>query len=108
MKGRCICVSASPLARLVDYLAWQHGLLFVISAGNRADNVTLHGVPLGGLSSSTRDARHAAAMTCLAREAVERRIRPPAEALNALTVGASHDDLQWERRWASQPIRAGC
>src|SRR5690606_34793140 len=33
-SGRPFTHEPSPLARLLDWLAWQHGLLFIVSAGN--------------------------------------------------------------------------
>lgn len=83
---------ASPLARLIDLLSWRLGLLFIVSAGNRPQDVTMDGIAPGGVSVATREARHFAAMASISRESVQRRLRPPGEAVNALTVGASHDD----------------
>ena len=31
----------SPLARLLDWLAWKYKVLFVVSAGNHVDNITI-------------------------------------------------------------------
>lgn len=77
--------SISPLARLLDWLAWRYRLLFVVSAGNHLGPIQVDGVESGfppeiavvkGMHSDHRN----------------RRILAPAEAVNALTVGSAHED----------------
>lgn len=81
----------SPWARLLDWLAARHGLLFVVSAGNHAvrfrpepaDRPHFEGDP---------QARRRMLLTHLEEEQRLRRLRVPAEAINALTIGAAHED----------------
>lgn len=73
----------SPLARLIDYLADRYGLLFVISAGNHAHDIE-YAVRTENLVA---DLRHA-----VSEDLLDRRLLSPAEAMNALTVGATNAD----------------
>ena len=81
----------SPLARLLDWLAWRYKVLFVVSAGNHAEPIRL------AVSSADLDTMDAAAverevLQAVAADARLRRLLSPAESLNALTVGATHAD----------------
>lgn len=73
----------SPLARLVDYLSVTYNLLFVVAAGN-------HSQPIDVPSTSTdvgREIRRA-----VIGQQLDRRLLSPAEAINAITVGALDQD----------------
>jgi hypothetical protein len=78
----------SPLAKLLDWLAHKYNLVVVVSAGNHS--VKLENIPTAALAD------HEALKTCviqtLHEKAPIRRIISPAEAINAVTVGASHSD----------------
>lgn len=84
--------SMSPLARLLDWLAWRYGVLFIVSAGNHAHRIEL---------ACTRDALSGLApgelqshiIRALATDARHRRLLSPAEGVNSLTVGALHEDV---------------
>ena len=81
----------TPMARLLDWLSWQYNVLFIVSAGNHGENIPL-GVSRGefeGLSESERDSAILAAMW---GEARLRRLLSPAESINAITVGSTHED----------------
>ena len=91
IRDRPFDQALSPLARLLDWLAWKYGVLFVVSAGNHAFGLSLPTctgdlgkVPAGGLQ---RDLIRA-----VAEDARFRRLLSPAEAINALTVAATHED----------------
>ena len=80
-----------PWARLLDWLAFKYRVLFVVSTGN-CDGTLRLATPrdtLGGLTEADRGAR---ALEALLASDVDRRLIAPAEAINALTVGASHFD----------------
>ncbi|CAJ5149015.1 Uncharacterised protein [Burkholderia pseudomallei] len=81
----------SPWARLIDWLAYRYRVLFVVSTGNRADDLVLD-IPRGTLSDTAPAARESAAMNALLRADGHRRLISPAESVNALTVGASYSD----------------
>ena len=73
----------SPLARLLDWLAWRYRILFVVSSGNYTHSIQLEdGAPIEEqylIRSIAADSRH-------------RRILSPGESVNSLTVAALHDD----------------
>lgn len=81
----------SPLARLLDWLSWKYNTLFVVSAGNH-----LHPVETGKawseLSTVPPADLAAALLQAVMADTRNRRALSPAEAMNALTVGALHDD----------------
>jgi hypothetical protein len=85
--------TVSPLARLLDWLAWTYKVLFVVSAGNHGADLTLD---TAGEDSA------GALLTALAEQQRHRRILSPSEAANALTVGAIEQDFSG----AFQPRRA--
>jgi len=81
----------SPLARLVDWLAWHYKILFVVSAGNQLQSIYLpHDSKK--LATLTDDLVNDATLAAIHQDQVERRPFSPAEAINALTVGALHSD----------------
>lgn len=76
----------SPLARLLDFLAATYDVLFVVSAGNHDVELLLpHGI-------TDQEEIESEVLGQLAREATLRRLLAPAEAANALTVGAAQQD----------------
>jgi len=77
----------SPLARLLDWLSWRYNVLFLVSAGNYGHDIDL-GCPLAELGEPLQDA----VVRAVAADTRNRRLLSPAEAMNVLTVGASHDD----------------
>ena len=83
----------SALARLIDFLAWRYRVLFVVSAGNHPRDVELD-IDRKDLDTIRKhpDKLAAATLTAVQREPWKRRLLSPAEAINALTVGALHED----------------
>jgi hypothetical protein len=81
----------SPWARLLDWLADQYGVLFIVSAGNHADSLELD-VPWNDWAGTDAEAREAAVLRAINRDARHRRVLSPAESINALAVGAAHQD----------------
>lgn len=81
----------SPLARLIDWLAWRYKLLFIISAGNRSAPIKLPMARTEFDSMSDEDIQ-CEIIRSVGANAHERRLLSPAEALNALTIAATHDD----------------
>jgi Subtilase family len=80
-RGRPFLGEVSPFARLLDWLAWQHGVLFIVSAGNHPTSLP-----------SSACASDEAVFRQLFRETRQRRLLSPAESLNALTVGSLNSD----------------
>ena len=81
----------SPLGRLLDFLAHRHRVLFLVSAGNVLDRLV---IPKYGTSREFEDAcpeeREKAVLAALNANKSQRTLFSPAEAINALTIGAAH------------------
>jgi hypothetical protein len=75
----------------LDWLAHRYSVLFIVSAGNDATALSL---------ATARDAfpalsaieREGLAFSALVEDSANRRLLPPGESINALTVGAYHAD----------------
>ncbi len=79
-EGRQFVNEPSPLARLLDWLAWKHQVLFVVSAGNDPQSLPNECEDdCEWLRFSFGEQRH-------------RRLLSPGESINALTVGALNVD----------------
>jgi Subtilase family len=84
----------SPWARLLDYLAVKYNVLFIVSAGNHPNRIELS-LPRSEAGALLVDSER------LQREVLRtvrdenrlRRLLSPAEAINALTVGALNADF---------------
>ena len=81
----------SPLARLLDWLAWRFKVLFVISAGNHPRRIDLT-VPTRDLQSLSADELQHHVIRSVVSDARHRRLLSPAESVNGLTVAAVHHD----------------
>lgn len=86
-EGRGLVRRMSPVGRLLDWLAHSYNLLFVVSAGNYPDPLTVPAAAAGDAASARLAATRAAYGGSLLRG-----VLPPGDALNALTVGATHSD----------------
>lgn len=85
----------SPWARLLDRLAWDYGLLFVVSAGNHAGSFEISGcAKWADLQALNGPDRARTVLSSIDAGKAFRRLLSPAESINALTVGAwNHDDI---------------
>lgn len=81
----------SPWARLLDWLSWKYRVLFCVSAGNypEAIDIALSVTDYMALTDSKK-VEHV--LNCIQAQLSGRRILSPAEAINAITVGATHAD----------------
>jgi subtilase family protein len=86
-ESRALVRRMSPLGRLLDWLAARYNLLFVVSAGNHRGPIVIPAQAAGELDNVRSEALKAARSTSRLRG-----ILPPGDAINALTVGATHDD----------------
>lgn len=83
----------SPWARLLDWLAWEHGILFVVSAGNDRRFIPVTGYTTGNaLEDDTTAERPKAVLRGIDAAKADRRIISPAETINGITVGALNRD----------------
>jgi hypothetical protein len=78
----------SPLARLLDWLQSRYEILVLVSAGNHVGDLE---VPSDFELQPGDELQHEV-LCALQREAGLRRLLSPAESVNALTIGAAHDD----------------
>lgn len=84
---------ASPWARLLDRVAFDHKLLIVVSAGNVPDPLPLRDVAtVTALEDMAPEERARRILAALLAERTRRTLLSPAEAINVLTVGARHND----------------
>jgi len=81
----------SPLARLLDWLAWKYKVLFLVSVGNHTDEITISATG-GEWQGLSEEALRAQALHALRDQQITRRPYSPAEAVNVLSVGAIHAD----------------
>lgn len=81
----------SPLARLLDWLSSHYRILFVVSAGNHHKELDI-ALSEEAFSALQPSDQKLSAWRTLVTQAAERRLLSPAEAVNALTVGALHGD----------------
>lgn len=79
----------SPLARLVDWLSSRYSVVFLIAGGNHPRDLEL-GEDFDP-TWSPEEVQHEFLMAML-RSAALRRPLSPAEAVNAIAIGASHSD----------------
>jgi hypothetical protein len=83
----------SAWAKLLDRLAYEYGILFVVSAGNVSDAFD---VPVFGTGKAFEDAasdpRARAVLGTVGGLMAERRLFSPAETVNGVTVGACSQD----------------
>lgn len=86
-QARALVSRMSPVGRLLDWLAHSYNLLFIVSAGNHLGPVTL---PADAATNA--DSARRAATRSVYDAALLRGILPPGDALNALTIGATHSD----------------
>lgn len=86
-QARALVRSMSPVGRLLDWLAHSYNLLFIVSAGNHLGPLTIPADATGSAESA-----RSAAIRSVYDAALLRGILPPGDALNALTIGATHSD----------------
>lgn len=79
----------SAWARAIDWLSYEHNALFVVSAGNHPGAIPLSADAMKNVTGTARDQL---TIDGLASLSSRRRLLPPGESLNALTVGALHRD----------------
>ena len=91
IRDRQFVGTLSPLARLLDWLAWKYRVLFIVSAGNHTHDVEL-AVLRGQFATLTPQDLQSEIIKAVAADARNRRLLSPAEAVNVLTIGAQHKD----------------
>jgi hypothetical protein len=83
----------SGWARVLDYLAFRYGVLFVVSAGNQFGDLETPTMGTTEFEAQMPEQRARIALKASGNSMATRRILAPAESINALTVGGLHGDL---------------
>ncbi len=83
--------SMSPLARLLDWLSEKYRVLFIVSAGNHVDAISL-GISMEEYNSTEPDELEGIIAKALYLDARNRRLLSPAETINGISVGSAHMD----------------
>jgi hypothetical protein len=86
-----LALMLSPWARLLDYLAYNFRVLFVVSAGNQTASIRLEHSPVD-IAGMTPEKLRLETLRAIVDDAHLRRLLSPSESVNSLTVGASHED----------------
>lgn len=94
----------SPWAKAIDWLSWQYGVLFVISAGNHTGPLALD-LPAREWDQRTPDEIEVAVLKAVSQSSRNRRLLSPAESVNAATVGAGHADASADPGQLVNPIQ---
>lgn len=81
----------SPLARLLDYLSVKYHILFIVSAGNHSDDLTLP-CTFKEFQQKSDHEKDLTLIQCSQNTFRQKKLLSPAESINALTVGATFMD----------------
>lgn len=81
----------SPWARLLDWLSFRYRVLFCVSAGNYCDDIDV-GLTQQQFAALSDENKIKATVKAISNNLTSRRLLSPAEAMNAITVGAAHTD----------------
>ena len=91
IRDRPFDQALSPLARLLDWLAWRYKVLFVVSTGNHTQRIELS-VRTRDFQSLSAEELQRHVIRSVVSDARHRRLLSPAESVNGLTVAAAHYD----------------
>ena len=88
----------SPLAKLLDWLSWKYNILFLVSAGNQSQSIDFNAED-DAVDSLTEEEFRAKTLEAIRHDQLNRRPYSPAEAMNVLTIGATHaDHSSWDEQ----------
>lgn len=96
LNSRVFARVMSPWSRLLDWLACRYSILFIVSAGNDASSLSLD-INRDALPAMAVEERQRLAFSALVADSTNRRLLPPGESINALTIGAYHADSSQPR-----------
>lgn len=89
---RQLASSISPLARLLDWLAYKYGVLFIVSAGNHPETVNMIDSSFDVFKNKSLKERNKEYFNTIADNQRNIKVLSPAENINGLTIGAIYDD----------------
>lgn len=81
----------SPEAKMLDWLSQRYNLLFLVSSGNVNQRLYLD-VKIGELKNLSNEDRQKLLYDYIWQESHNMRILSPSESINAVTIGALHQD----------------
>ncbi|MGW4094060.1 S8 family peptidase [Nocardia sp. NPDC004750] len=88
VESRALVRRISPLGKLLDWLSVKYNVLFVVSAGNHLSSRLV----IPAEAAADVGTARIAAIKAARSNARSRRVLPPGDSLNALTVSATHAD----------------
>lgn len=92
IKGAHFAGRVSSLARLLDWWADHHGILFNVSAGNVAQDLVIPNMRATAFEDAATEERQQHIEAAQRNNRHLRTLMAPAEAMNVVTVGASSQD----------------
>ncbi|MCL2716935.1 MAG: S8 family peptidase [Alphaproteobacteria bacterium] len=96
-RTRPFAGNISTWARALDYLAFTYGILFLVSAGNATDGVSMvQFADAAAFEAVSATERAEAVLRAVDAMKANRRLLAPGDSLNALTIGAWHRDSSTE------------
>lgn len=96
----------STWGKALDYLAYQYGILFLVSAGNVGGSLALEGYADGSaFHAAEATDRNGSVLRALDAVKADRRLLAPADSLNSLTIGSWHRDAVAEAFGGASPFR---
>ena len=90
---RQLATTMSPIARLLDFLAYKYQILFIISAGNHPEIINFMNKSFDELKFLDMPQRNKVFGEIIKNNQRNLKILAPAESLNGLTIGALYDDF---------------
>lgn len=81
----------STWAKLIDWLSYRYNVLFIISEGNKVDDIILD-IPEADFDQTSAADVQTATLRKMIEGNFDRKILTPAESINSITVGSSHHD----------------
>ena len=91
-RNKPFAIHMSGWARVLDYLSYQYGVLFVVSAGNQFGDLSTDGMGTAEFEALNDVEKARVALKASGNSVAQRRILSPAESVNALTIGGLHGD----------------
>jgi hypothetical protein len=83
--------SLSAWARLLDWLAHEYKVLFLVSTGNVATHIELP-IAVADFDKASPEEREKLILNHIVSDNLNRKVLTPSEAINVITVGASQSD----------------
>ena len=90
--ARQLATIMSPLARLIDYMAYKYSVLFIVSSGNHQESIGMLKSKFDDFKRKEINERSIEFFKCISDNQRNMKVLSPAENINGLTIGAIYDD----------------